>query len=174
MRMVEAGIVGEGEPVELLQGVLTEVSAKSPEHEAIKMRLMRWLQPGSRHDVRVEAPLTVPDTTSLPEPDIAVVERGDYLARHPSSALLVVEVAASSLQVDTAIKPALYAAASVPEFWVVDVPARRLVVFRDPDSGGYDSRTVLGPKARAQPLRVDVPPLEIGDLFSGLGGGWGI
>ena len=55
--MVEAGILGDDEPVELLHGVLTAVSAKTPGHEAVKLRLVRWLAAGAaagRFDVRIE------------------------------------------------------------------------------------------------------------------------
>ena len=169
MRMVDAGILAEDEPVELLHGVLTEVSVKIPEHEELKMRLVRWLDPTAEgHRVRIEGALVVPDRTSLPEPDIAVVEPASYLTAHPSSALLVIEVAVSSLRTDTRIKPALYAAAGVPEVWVVDVSARRLIVLRDPAPGGYATETVLGREDHAQPLHVDVGPLELAELFRGL------
>jgi Uma2 family endonuclease len=169
MRMVEAGILAEDEPVELLHGVLTEVSAKTPEHEELKMRLVRWLDSTAEgHRIRIEGALAVPDRTSLPEPDIAVVEPGSYLAAHPASALLVVEVAVSSLGTDTRIKPALYAAAGVPELWVVDVAARRLIVLRDPGPAGYAHETILGASDRAEPLRLALAPLELADLFRGL------
>ena len=169
VRMVEFGILGEDEPVELLHGVLTAVSAKTPAHEELKMRLVRWLDSTAEgHRIRIEGAFRVPDRTSLPEPDIAVVEPGSYHAEHPSTALLVIEVAVSSVRTDTAIKPALYASADVPEVWVVDVAAKRLVMFRDPGPAGYATETVLGPTARAKPLRVDVGPLDLADLFRAL------
>ena len=171
LRMVEAGILPEDEPVELLHGALTAVSPKSPAHEAIKHRLIAWLWPGvaeSRYLVRIEAPLLVPDRTSLPEPDVAVVEAGDYTARHPASALLVVEVAVSSLVIDTTVKPALYAAAGVPELWVVDVPARRLTVFGDPRGGRYAGRRDVAGDQRLRPARADAAPLAVSDLFAGM------
>ena len=121
------------------------------------MRLLRWLDPTAEgHRVRVEGAFVVPDRTSLPEPDIAVVEPGSYHAAHPSSALLVIEVAVSSLRTDTAIKPALFAAAGVPDMWVVDVAARRLIVLREPGPDGYATQTILGAGDRAEPLRLDL------------------
>ncbi len=169
MGMVAAGILDDNEPVELLHGMLTEKGVKSPEHEELKARLIRWLDSTAEgHRIRVEGAFVVPDLTSLPEPDIAVVEPGDYLRAHPSSALLVIEVAVSSLRTDTAIKPALYAAAGVPDLWVVDVAARRLIVLREPGPDGYAQETILGAGDRAEPLRLDLAPLEIADLFAGL------
>jgi Uma2 family endonuclease len=167
--MVEAGILGDDEPVELLHGVLTAVSAKTPGHEAVKLRLVRWLAAGAaagRFDVRIEGPVSVPDRTSLPEPDVAVVQRDDTVA-HPATALLVVEVAVSSLRVDTTIKPDLYAAAGVPEYWVVDVGERRLRVFSDPGPEGY-TRTRAVREGTITPSAVEAEPLDIAALLAGL------
>ncbi len=171
LRMVDVGILGEDEPVELLHGVLTEVSPKSPDHEAVKARLIRWLALASAaggHEVRVEAPIVVPDTTSLPEPDVLVVPAGQDPTRHPTTALLVIEVAVSSLRTDTTVKPALYAAAGVPEVWVVDVCARRVHVLSDPGTGGYAIEVVVGPDGLAAPRQVEAEPLDLAGLFAGL------
>jgi Uma2 family endonuclease len=171
LRMVEVGIIGEDERVELLHGALTEVSPKSPEHAAVKTRLMGWLSPGvaeERFVVRTEDPLVVPDTTSLPEPDLAVVECGYDERRHPTTALLVIEVAVSSLRTDTELKRALYAAAAVPEYWVVDVSRRRLHVFSEPHGDVYAGVTVLGETGLVQPRHVSVSPLSLASLFAGI------
>jgi Uma2 family endonuclease len=169
LRMVETGILGEDRTVELLHGVLTEVSPKSPEHAGIKARIVRWLDAAlPRYAIRTEDPLVVPDRTSLPEPDVAVVAPGDYLHAHPEGALLVIEVAWKSLEIDTKIKPDLYAAAGVPDYWVVDVAAKRVHVFREPSGGGYTALAVLGPEGFAEPVAVDVPALDLAELFRGL------
>src|SRR3954465_6434266 len=73
-RMVDAGILLEDERVELLHGLLWTKAMKSPEHVRLATLLLRRLVEGTRAEVRAEAPLIVPDRTSLPEPDIAVVE----------------------------------------------------------------------------------------------------
>jgi Uma2 family endonuclease len=172
LRMVEVGILSDDERVELLHGVLTAVSPQSEEHVAVLQRLQRWLAPmvvAGTHDVRVQVPLAVPDRTSLPEPDVAVVERDDSCLAHPRSALLVIEVAVSSLRTDTRIKPPLYAAARVPELWVVDVAARRVAVFTEPrDDGGYASESRAGPEGLLQPRALDVPALDLAALFARL------
>jgi Uma2 family endonuclease len=98
--------------------------------------LGRALPPG--FEVRTHSPLAVSDD-SEPEPDVAVVSAGDYSTRHPQTALLVIEVADSSLQKDRRVKAALYAAAGIPEFWLVDLAARRVDVHRSPGAAGYAS-----------------------------------
>lgn len=170
MRMVELGILAEDEPVELLYGALTTMSAKTPAHEVVKMRLAEWLPAPAdpRYIVRTEAPISVPDRTSLPEPDLAVVERADYLASHPGTALLVIEVAVSSLRVDTQIKPALFAAAGVPDYWVVDVPARCVRTFARPDGGVYTATGTARAGDRLAPSAVGVDPLDVRTLLAGL------
>lgn len=170
LRMVDAGILGEDEPVELLHGVLTAVSPKSPAHEAIKMRLIAWLAAVVADGdvaVRIEAPMAVPDQTSLPEPDLAVVAPGDYLDGHPASALLVVEVAVSSLPVDTRIKAPLFAAADVPEYWVVDVAGRCVRTFTSPQDGAYTTGAIVRPGERLTPRAVDALPLDVAALLAG-------
>lgn len=171
MAMVEAGILAEDEPVELLHGALVAVSPTSPAHEAIKARLLRWLARGDgaeRYELRIEGALVVPDRTSLPEPDLMVLPAVQDPARHPTTALLVVEVAVSSLATDTTIKPALYAAAGVPELWVVDVGAERLEAFGEPQAGEYRERTTHVAPAALVPRRVGVAPLDLAGLFAGL------
>jgi Uma2 family endonuclease len=66
---------------------------------------------------------------------------GDYLNEHPSRALLLIEVADSSLQHDRRIKGPLYAAAGVPEYWIVDVTAGTVEIHRDPGVDGYATVT---------------------------------
>jgi Uma2 family endonuclease len=171
LRMVEVGILSEDEPVELLHGVLTEVSAKTPGHEAVKARLNRWLAAGAEargYEVRVEGCLVVPDRTSLPEPDLMAVPAPTEPRRHPTTALLVIEVAASSLRTDTRIKPPLYAAAGVPELWVIDVKACQLTVFAEPRDGAYASESRAGPEGLVAPRALGIAALDLAQLFAGL------
>lgn len=138
---------------------------------AIVVRLLRWLLAAERasdFDVRTENPLIVPDPTSLPEPDVVVTEAGLLPTEHPTSALLVVEVAVSSLRIDTTITAALYAAADVREYWVVDVAGRRLDVFTAPTPDGYAEHAVLTPPQRVRSRHVDIEPLELRDLLAGV------
>lgn len=145
--MVDAGILGEDEPVELLDGVLVEVSPQGPIHAnatALLADRLRTVYPGPGR-VREEKPIAA-STFSLPEPDIAVVRGfgGAYGTRHPagSDAVLVVELAWSSQNEDRR-KAATYAAASVPVYWLVDLKDRRLEVRTDPRGGAYSSTHLL-------------------------------
>jgi Uma2 family endonuclease len=176
LRMAEVGILDEDAPVELLDGVLTQVSPKTPEHGEALRRLVVWLDPtrnAGRFRVLTEHPLAVPDRTSLPEPDVAVLDARHDPRRHPVTALLVVEVAASSQATDLGRKSELYAAAGVPEYWVVDLPGRRVHVLREPRDGRFRAvavhgRNAAGSPTAVAPAAVDVPPLDVSLLFDGL------
>jgi len=174
LRMVELGVMDAHEPVELLHGMLVRRGPKTPAHETAKTRLMRWLAPGirdERFDVRVGSPFAVPDPTSLPEPDVAVVERVEEPPAFPTAALLVVEIADGTVRTDLEVKPPLYAAAGVPEVWVVDVGRRCVHVLDGPAAeGGYARHRVIEDMAeRLVPGHVDgVEPLTLGGLLAGL------
>ncbi len=125
-------------PVELLRGTIIEKMPKSPLHQFYVDRLRQILSGQISPDftVRQEGPLTFAD--SEPEPDVAVVpgpaER--YLAAHPTSAVLAVEVAVSSLEVDR-VKAAIYAEAGVEEYWIVCPDEKWVEVSRTPGAHGY-------------------------------------
>ena len=135
-RLVEAGAF-ESERVELLEGFLVELSPQRAPHasaiEVLTELLYAARQPG--HKVRVQLPLALGDE-SEPEPDLCVVPAGDHRQSHPSEALLVIEVAESSLAKDRR-KAAVYAAAGVPEYWLVDIDNRRVEVRTQPEGGAY-------------------------------------
>ncbi len=139
-QLIAAGAF-DGERLELLEGRLAVMTPQSPPHAVVVQQLNELLLPAllGRAIVRVQLPLAVSDL-SEPEPDIAVVAPGNYAAEHPTSALLVVEVADTSLRRDRDVKPALYAQAGVGEYWLVDLAGSRVVVQRDPTATGY--RTV--------------------------------
>ena len=90
---------------------------------------------------------------SEPEPDIVVGDNPDVESYGTESfrPLLVIEVADSSLRYDLSLKSELYARAGIPEYWVVDLPNRVLVVFRNPD-GAYQTRDTYAPGSRIAPL----------------------
>lgn len=166
--MLSSGVLTEDTPVELLEGVLVDLSPKSPKHSLVMRAMDDWLLPlRTTGDlwVRTEQPIAVPDRTSLPEPDLAVVARTADSLEHPSTALLVVEIAISSYATDTSVKPALYAAAGVPDYWVVDVARGRVEVRRDPAGSEYRRIEILGAGQVIAPVALDLPALEIDGLF---------
>jgi Uma2 family endonuclease len=161
-RMVDSGAL-EGEPVELLEGLLVEVmSPQGAEHATVIRRLTRHLAAAEAW-LQVQLPLEVPPD-SVPEPDLALVEGEPAPGRHPRTALLVVEVSISSPQIGRGVKAELYARAGVPTYWLVDVLGKAVEVRTDPGPDGYRGREVyrLGktvPSPAAGVIALDVSAL---------------
>ena len=132
----------EDERVELLHGTLVAMSPQDPRHTTPIQQLTMLLAPAlvGRALVRIQAPFAASDD-SEPEPDVAVVPLGDYKADHPQRAHLVIEVALSSTKKDRLVKAPLYAQSGVDEYWLVDVTAGVIEVYRSPSPNGYAAMT---------------------------------
>ncbi|MGQ0507964.1 MAG: Uma2 family endonuclease [Myxococcaceae bacterium] len=168
-RMIEAGIFGEDDHLELIEGVLIEMTPQGPPHAGAVQRLTSLLVKGVGEEfaVRVQLPITLGDK-SEPEPDFAVVPASaDPTQSHPQTAPLVIEVANTSVRFDRAVKAAVYAKANIPEYWILNVAERAIEVFRDPDpqTGRYLSlRTVKG-SDQIQPKLLPGPVITPDALF---------
>ena len=128
---------------------------------------------GSGWEVRAQAPLAL-DDESEPEPDVAVVPGSfrDYVLRHPSQPVLLVEVSDSSLALDRHHKGSLYARAGVADYWIVNLVEGVLEVFRDagpdalaPFGWRYRGVTVLGREASVSPLALAGARIRMADLL---------
>src|SRR5207248_8724175 len=134
-RMAEAGILGEDDRVELIAGEVVEMGPVGPVHVACVALLNTLLatQIGPDVLISVQSPIRLPDNTE-PQPDLALLRRRVYRAAlpGPADALLVIEVADTSRDYDRTIKLPRYAAAGIPESWLLDLVARRLERQSDP------------------------------------------
>jgi Uma2 family endonuclease len=140
--MVRLGMF-EDEKVELLYGTIVQMSPVYPDHCDPISELTMLLAPAivGRAKLRVQMSYWASED-SEPEPDLAVVPAGPWSREHPSTAHLIIEVALSSLSKDRRVKGPLYAASRVTEYWIVDVAARRVEVFRDSDGSSYRTKSV--------------------------------
>lgn len=136
-RLVEEGCFSN-ERIELLEGVLVEMSPQGPAHADVVSRLTMILARaiGDRAVLRAQSPLAVSDD-SEPEPDLALVPPGDYRRAHPEHAWLAIEVAGASLKKDLGVKAALYARSKVDEYWVVNLEAGTVLVHAESDGQRY-------------------------------------
>ena len=82
--------------------------------------------------------------------------------------LLLIEVADTSVAYDTGTKAQIYAEAGVRDYWVVDIPGRKLHVFRDPSEHGFKTHEVYSGDARVAPLLIPHIGLSVIELFSQL------
>jgi Uma2 family endonuclease len=136
--MIDAGVLNDDDPVELIEGILVHKELKKPRHRLALAKLQRVITPLLPSDLSLQAqePITLSD--SEPEPD-ATIFRGkpeDYVDRHPGpdDVLLVVEVADTTLARDRGIKLRSYARAKLPVYWIVDLIGETIEVYTDPDS----------------------------------------
>jgi Uma2 family endonuclease len=163
--LVELGALAD-QRVELIRGQIVAMSPQGPPHSSAVRRLNKLLTIALRNhaDVQIQAPLAVADD-SEPEPDVAVIEPGDYRSEHPTSALLVIEVADSSLVKDRHDKALLYAEAGIPEYWIVNVVEQTVEVYLHPEAGTY--RTVVTRSRRdiLRPTRLPMIEIALADIF---------
>ena len=163
-RMVELGLFAD-ERVELIRGMLVKMSPQDAPHastvQKLNHRLMALL--GSRFVLRVQSPLAL-SADSEPEPDVAVVPLGEYDTEHPSSALLVIEVADSTLRKDR-LKAAIYASAQIGEYWIVNLAARTVEVHTAPDGERYGESRTLRAGELLRPTALSGVELALDDIL---------
>jgi Uma2 family endonuclease len=141
-RMAEVGILEPGERVELIEGEIVRMAAIGSPHSGTVIRLNRLLTAGAgdRALVSVQNPVRL-GRFSEPQPDVALLRPrdDDYTTAHPGpgEVLLVVEVADTTLDYDREVKAPLYAAAGIPEYWLVNLVDDAVEVYRQPEEGGY-------------------------------------
>jgi Uma2 family endonuclease len=174
-RLVGAGVIGEHERVELIEGeILTMAPQDLPHRNGIR-RAARAVGRAfaGQGDLLVQLPLPLSDG-SLPEPDVAVV--AEPVPEHDDpqalTALLVVEVASSSLSFDRERKASLYAKGGVPDYWIVNLLDAQLEVHRDPAElpsapygHGYRTRTIYRPGDTVAPLSAPEGLVRVEELF---------
>ena len=170
LALVEAGVLRPDDRVELLDGVIVSMAPQNPPHasgttlgyEALREAI------GKRAVIRIQLPLVLAPF-SMPEPDVAVVRGNvsDYFDAHPTSALLVVEIADSSLAQDRLTKARIYAAAGIPEYWVLNLRDGCVEVFRAPDPATrrYAEVTTAHPGDRLEIVAVPGATVAVEDLL---------
>lgn len=164
-RLVESGAL-DGQPVELMSGLLVTKMGKKPPHvvacEALRDLLLPLIPRGWR--LAIEAPVRIPDFDE-PEPDLAIVRgtRDQYQDRHPGSneIELLIEVAETTLARDRGDKQRAYARGGVPVYWIVNLVDGQLEVYTCPTPLGYRDRVVL---TADSPAPVLIGDLEIGRI----------
>ena len=169
--MAAQGILRPEERVELVAGEILVMTPQGSRHSTVVNVIVDALRNASPGTVtRVQQPLIL-DPDSEPEPDIAIVSgtHHDYLNEHPRTAVLVVEVADSSLRTDRN-KAGVYARAGVREYWIANLVDDVLEVHRDPHDAGqgvWAYRDVKRVEATQtlQPLTAPQLTLKVADLL---------
>jgi Uma2 family endonuclease len=161
----ELGLIPEKS--ELLYGQVFHKMPKSPFHRFLSQRLLRMLQRVQPRGCFIwqEQPINCGD--SEPEPDLSVIRgnEDDYLAEHPRTAELIIEVCVSGHEYDRS-KLRAYAGAGVKECWLVLGPEQQIEVNRQPVGGQYAERQIVGPGGRLASVAVPGFAVELDALFA--------
>lgn len=165
-RMLAAGVIEDGERVELLHGLLVVMDMDGDDHVSITQRIMERLVlqlAGKPFKVLCQSSAKMGDY-EMPSPDVVVVPRQHGPGRSVGG-LLVVEVADSSLRKDRDVKPAIYAAAQVPEYWLIDVNAQQVVIHTEPQGTEYRKSETVPRNGVLVPIALPDVKIVVDDLF---------
>lgn len=147
--MIKSGLFHEDEHIELIRGEVVQMASLGPKHLVCVARLNRLLYEllGRSAQIWVQSSIELPAQASSPEPDILVLKwrDDDYAGKRPTpdDALLVIEVADSSLDYDRKVKTALYAEAGIQEMWIVNLQEGVVEVYSEPAGSAYRHVRVL-------------------------------
>jgi Uma2 family endonuclease len=166
--MADAGIFSDGR-YELLEGEIVKIMPNEP-HTFVNTRLVfRMARAFGEDFVRVPGSL-IAGPGSEPEPDVAVTrQRGEYYLRvgipQGDEFRLVIEVSDTTLWRDKGQKATLYAGAGVPEYWIVNLSARTLIVHRNPALGEYRSIQTYDETQSVAPEAAPEHPVKISEIL---------
>lgn len=170
LHLAKIGFLGDDERVELIRGEIVEMSPISEGHASSVMRLTSLLSTefGQRALLNVQNPIQLDDDT-LPQPDVALLRPRDdfYSRRHPGpeDVLLLIEVSDTTLPYDRRVKAALYSAAGVLEYWLINLPKRIIEVYRQPQPEGYRTMTRYAPGETLSPLVFPDVVLNVNEVL---------
>ncbi len=164
-RLGELGVLTEDDRVELIHGQVVPMTPIGERHAACVRRL-NWLLARSLRDtagVDVQNPVVL-DRHNQPQPDLALLapRPGGYPGHpRPEDILLLIEVADSSLTHDRDRKLPLYARASIPEVWIVDLDHERVEVYREPRGEAFAHRATAARGGTIQALRLPSVSVDV-------------
>jgi Uma2 family endonuclease len=162
----ENGLFQEELHYELFNGDIIEQMPQKQPHTVLVMQLLFALAEIFGQDfLWCQMPVVLSDETE-PEPDVAVTTQSQrsYLtgdSPHAADIRLIIEVSVTTLEFDLGAKAVRYAQASIPEYWVLDVAGRALIVHRGPNSEGYTSITRLAETETVSPLSAPQASLNV-------------
>ena len=170
-RMGAAGILDEGERVELVEGEIVEMAPIGRVHASVVARLTKLFGArfADRAIVWVQNPVSLPQQGSEFQPDLALLKpRADFYrdeAVGSEDTLLVVEVMDSSVAYDRHVKLPIYARAGATEVWLIDANASTVEVHREPTATGYRDRRVVERTGSLAPLAFPEVSLRVRELL---------
>lgn len=165
-KLIEVGLLGEDDRVELIEGEIVPMAAKGNRHDHIKDVLAEFLQDHRPGGVRISVESGwSPIASVYYEPDLRVYPKQlQPRAVAAAAILLMIEIADSSLAFDLGSKAGIYAGLGVEEYWVVDAWSLVTHVHREPSAGRYARVTQVQPGELLAPSRLTGLDLRMSDL----------
>ena len=168
--MADAGILSPRDRVELIDGEIVQMAAMGSYHAGCVNTLNRLFMEmlGRRVVVSVQNPVRLSER-SEPEPDVALLKpRADfYTESHPRAGdvMLIVEVSHSTVEYDRDVKTPLYAAAGIPELWLVNLDEDFIDGLSDPEGAGYRTTRRYVRGERIAPALLPDAALEVSEIL---------
>lgn len=169
MQMVEAGVLGPEDKVELIGGIITDMSPSGSRHNHLVAQLNRMFSAlWSEFELRVQGTLELSEGQVF-DPDFMLARKKSDAYKHKlptaGDVLLVVEVSESSLQHDLNVKLPFYAEAGISEYWIVDLQKQVILVHRQPEGSKYLSVETVEKSGSVSPLSAPEFSLQLTQLF---------
>lgn len=169
-KLIESGILHEDERIELIDGDLVKMSPIGEKHAKILRRLLRILPKllEDKYLLDAQNPVRLSDFNQ-PQPDITVLRwrEDDYADGHPTAdaVLLIIEISDTSLAFDQEIKLPRYAAAGVPEVWIIDINRNKVEQYTNPQHDYYQMHLTLSVGDTLSPHFDNTIAISIQNLF---------
>jgi Uma2 family endonuclease len=170
-KMGEAGILGEDDRVELIEGELIDMPPIGSDHAGMVILLTTLLNTGlsGRALLSTQNPVQL-GKRSEPQPDIVILRpRSDFYRKshpQPKDILLLIEVADTTARYDREVKIPLYGRSGIPEVWLVNIPERCVEVYLQPNRNGYRQMLRLAQDERLGLSQLPDVSLAVADLWS--------
>ena len=153
--IVNSGLL-EGKPVEFLSGEIISVSPEGIEHSYTNESVANYLR-GVLNDlahVKESHPITL--NNSEPQPDVAIIRLPETIYRnhhpYPQDIYWLIEISNRTFKIDLNQKSTIYARNGIPEYWVIDLVNKKLIVHTQVGQDSYTKITeytagTVSPKA---------------------------
>ncbi|MDS4031265.1 MAG: Uma2 family endonuclease [Candidatus Contendobacter sp.] len=168
-RMGEVGLLHEDSRVELIDGEIIEMAPIGSAHGGNVKRFIRLFSKviGNKAIIAAQDPVVLSGYAE-PQPDISILRwRADDYEQsnpHPEDVLLLIEVSDSTLRYDRDVKIPLYAKNGIPEVWLLDIPNRKLEIYREPINGEYRQRDCRQ-TGQIAPILCPDAVIDLAELF---------
>jgi Uma2 family endonuclease len=170
LHMIDTGVLGPSDKVELIDGMIVAMSPSGPGHHNVQTRLVDLFDGVRKQALRsVQGTLVIADG-EVYDPDFMLLRRKPEGYKkslpRPADVLLLIETSDTTLRKDRHVKLPVYAAAGIAEYWIADVERELLIVHRDPSADSYRSVAELKSGDSVAPRAFPDHAIAVADIFA--------